>query len=409
MRDSDYTTALSKCVRCGSCKALCPAYEEETTEAMSARGKLTLLWGLSSGLLSPSPELCDRVFGCLLCGRCVGSCPLEIDIKELMYHGRRSLRDMDKGRRILRFLTKLCIKRPGSAFKMLSRMQHILFPYFLKKGILPFRPELPENHLKDRFRLFTVLKKQGRVAVFSGCMINFLYPYLGEALVNTLRRLNYEVILPPGEVCCGVPLRAVGLEEEAVKLAKKNINTFKRLNVEAVLSLCPTCTYAIKVEYPKLIGEGIERAEDISTFLIDKIESIYPQRSSFTQNIIFHDPCHLKYGLGIEREPRVILKNLGLNPVKINDDRCCGFAGLFCFSFKETSRGLLNRCVEDYTKAGGEIIITSCPGCMMQLSREIKDKPVIHLIEAVEEAMLQPVSLKEGLFAESPIQTTPPV
>jgi len=34
------------------------------------------------------------------------------------------------------------------------------------------------------------------------------------------------------------------------------------------------------------------------------------------------------------------------------------------------------------------MVVTSCPGCMIQLSREIRDKPVLHLIEVIEEAML---------------------
>jgi Fe-S oxidoreductase len=36
------------------------------------------------------------------------------------------------------------------------------------------------------------------------------------------------------------------------------------------------------------------------------------------------------------------------------------------------------------TKA--ETIITSCPGCVMQLQRKITNVPVLHLIEVIEEA-----------------------
>ncbi len=78
--------------------------------------------------------------------------------------------------------------------------------------------------------------------------------------------IGYEVVLPKGEVCCGSPLRALGLEEEAIALAKKNYQIFSKLKVEAILSLCPTCSLTLKSEYPKLIGHGLEKAMDISVF-----------------------------------------------------------------------------------------------------------------------------------------------
>jgi glycolate oxidase iron-sulfur subunit len=389
MENSQYLIELSKCIRCGSCKAFCPTYDEDSTEAMGARGRLALLWGFSSGQLAPSPILNDRIFSCTTCGACSGLCPLGIDIKEVICHGRSLLKNTDKKRRYLRFLTRFSTKRPNLSFRLLSITQHILFPYLLKKGLIPFNPELPEHHLKDRLQVYTVSKKKGRVAVFTGCTINFLYPHLGESLINVLHRLGYEVILPSGEVCCGAPLRSLGLEKEAIELAKKNLGIFSRLNVDAVLSLCPTCTLAIKVEYPKLIGEGIDKAVDISSFIIDKLDPSQFSFLSSSKGAIYHDPCHLKYGLGIEREPREIIENIGLDLIETEGTRCCGFAGVFSLSYKKLSQGLLNKCIMDYTKREAEMIITACPGCMIQLTNGIKNKPVLHLIEVIEEAMFQ--------------------
>ncbi len=389
MENSQYLSELSKCVRCGSCKAFCPTYDEDPSESMGARGRLTLLWGLSSGQLASSPILNDRIFSCMLCGACSGLCPLEIDIKEVVYHGRSLLKKTDKKRRFLRLLTRLSTKIPNLSFRLLSMTQHILFPYLLKKGLLPFNSELPERHLRDKLQVYTVSKKKGRVAVFTGCTINFLYPHLGESLINVLHRLGYEVIIPVGEVCCGVPLRTLGLEEEAIELAKKNVNIFSRLNVDAILSLCPACTLAIKAEYPKLIGEGIDKAVDISSFLIDKLDPSLFSLLSSLKSAIYHDPCHLKYGLGIEREPREIIRNIGIDLIETEGERCCGFAGIFSLSYKELSQGLLEKCIRDYKKTGAEMIITACPGCMIQLTKGGKDKPVLHLIEVIEEALFQ--------------------
>ncbi|MCX5719762.1 MAG: (Fe-S)-binding protein [Nitrospirae bacterium] len=341
MESSRYLNELLKCVRCGSCKAFCPTYDEDLTETMGARGRLALLL----------------------------------------------LKGSDVKRRYLRLLTKFSSKRPELSFNLLKIAQHVLFPYLLKKGILPFHIELPEHHLRDRVQIFTVSKKRGRVAVFTGCTVNFLYPHLGESLINVLQKLHYEVILPVGEVCCGAPLRTLGLEKEAIELAKKNFRIFSKLNVDAILSLCPTCTLTLKEEYPKLIGEGIERAMDISRFLINKIDSPLPSLSSQSVTATYHDPCHLSYGLGIKKEPREIIKNIGINLIEAEEERCCGFGGIFSLSYKELSQGLLEKCIGNYTKTGTEIMITACPGCMIQLTKEIKNKPVLHLIEVIEEAL----------------------
>ena len=66
MKNADYLKDLEKCVRCGSCKAYCPTYDEAETEAMGARGRLILLRELMLQRLKPTPELNDKIFSCIL-------------------------------------------------------------------------------------------------------------------------------------------------------------------------------------------------------------------------------------------------------------------------------------------------------------------------------------------------------
>jgi glycolate oxidase iron-sulfur subunit len=381
-----YLRELSKCVRCGSCKAFCPTYDEDVTEAMGARGRLVLLWGLSEGLLKPSQLLIDRVFSCLLCGACSESCPLGIDIQEVIYQGRGILSRTDKQRKSLRFLLKFFAERPKLGIRLLRTAQYLL-PSLIEKKLSPSLPKMPENPLKNKQQVYTVPKKKGRVAIFTGCAVNFLYPHLGESLIHVLQRLNYEVILPAGEVCCGAPFRTLGLEQEAVRMAKKNMAVFSKLNVEAIVGLCPTCIYALKKEYPKLIGEGLDKAMDISSFFIDKLDSSsFSLSSSNSAKAAYHDPCHLSYGLGVRKEPREIIKQVGIELAEPGEQKCCGFGGVFSFSYREISKSLLEKRIRNMEGTKAETIITSCPGCVMQLQRKITNVPVLHLIEVIEEA-----------------------
>jgi glycolate oxidase iron-sulfur subunit len=382
MDKKDYLDLLSHCVRCGSCKAPCPTYDNEPSEGMGARGRLVLLRSLLAGDLQPSYVLNDRIFSCILCRACSGACPLGIDIPEAIYHGRVVLRESDKTRRIMRLCAKTVSKWPDMSFQIIKSSRGLLLPLAARKGYIPFVPDFPDNTFRNVGQVHRVRKKRGRVAVFTGCSINYLFPFLGDSLINVLNHIGYEVILPKGEVCCGSPLRGLGMEEEAIVHAEKNLSIFGKLNVEAILSLCPTCSLTIKSEYPKLIGRGLENAMDISSFFIDKLGIADP----IGKSAVYHDPCHLSHGLGIRKEPRELIKKAGFELLDSGVSGCCGFGGVFCFTNQEISRKLLVKSTEKLLATGAEAIVTSCPGCMLQFSRKKTGLPVLHLIELLEEA-----------------------
>ncbi|MBI4691164.1 MAG: (Fe-S)-binding protein, partial [Nitrospirae bacterium] len=214
-----------------------------------------------------------------------------------------------------------------------------------------------------------------------------LYPHLGTSLINILLKLGYEVIVPGGEVCCGVPLRALGLKEEAIEVAKKNMRIFGKLKVEAVLSLCPTCVLAIRKHYPKLIGSGIFNAMDISSFLLGRLDldqpSLFSQRYT---NVSYHDPCHLIYGLGVKKEPRELLRKIGATIIERKDEGCCGFGGLFSLTHKDISNSIVQKQADEHLKTKANAVVTACPGCMLHLSKKITSMPVFHIVELIEEA-----------------------
>ncbi len=349
---------------------------------MSGRGRMRLVRALMTGSLEPSPLLNDRLVSCILCGACSSVCPLNINIPELILQGLRMLRKQDKKRRNLRYLLKIATTWPQLSFRVLSMGQDFLLPFLSRRGLLPFRPEIPDQPFHALEQVHKVQKKKGRVAIFTGCSVNYLFPHLGESLINVLQSIGYEVVLPKDEVCCGAPLRGLGMEEEAAELARNNYRVFSRLRIDAILSLCPTCTMTLKHDYRSLIGKGLDKAMDSSVFLLDRLERV----EAIDRTVTYHDPCHLQYSLGIKKEPRDIIIRAGLGLVEPQSQGCCGFGGTFCLSNKELSGALALRQAGNLLETGAETIVTSCPGCIMQLRREIQDRPVIHLIELIEEA-----------------------
>jgi glycolate oxidase iron-sulfur subunit len=366
---------LRKCVRCGGCKALCPTYGRDHVEPMSARGRMILLLGLLEGELEPSDLLVERLTSCLLCGMCDTACPVGVDVTEAIYKGRERLRDSDRRGRRLRRLLGFALRRPHLSFRAAGLLKPLL-PYLQRRGALPFDVSLPSEPLRKGLRLYKPRKALGRVAVFTGCAVNFIYPHLGESLISVLLKAGYEVVLPGGEICCGAPLRAAGLGEEARRFAERNLEAFSKLQAEAVLSLCPTCTLTVKNQYPKLVGQGLETAKDATEFLADRIE--LPARHK-GKTAAYHDPCHLGYGLGVREQPRRILRRLGYELLEPQRGSCCGFG--VSFTHSGISEDMLQALPEEYRRANA--LVTACPGCMAQLARNHAN--VIHIIEAVDD------------------------
>ncbi|HAM53777.1 MAG TPA: hypothetical protein DCP92_24935 [Nitrospiraceae bacterium] len=387
MQTSEYIAELSKCVRCGSCKAFCPTYDEDLTEPMSARGRLTLLRALLNRQIEPSPALNDRVFSCILCGACENLCPPRLDITEAMYHGRNFLKDFDRRRKYLRLITRFSLKKPMLGYRVAKMLQHAASPYLLKKGLIPFRLPILSHPLRDDQQVYKPEKKIGRVAIFTGCSINFLLPHLGLSLIRVLLRLGYEVVLPRGEVCCGAPLRGLGLEKEASEMARKNHRIFSKLNTDAIVSLCPTCIVSLKVHYPKMINGALADVLDISSFLSDKLGYGQPHPLSSFTSVTYHDPCHLRYSLGVRHQPRQLIRQSGAEFIEAEGEGCCGFGGFFSLQYREISRNLLKKRIDAYTVTDARDIITACPGCMLQLSSGSKERQVFHIIELIEDAI----------------------
>jgi len=388
MSSAQTHTGLSRCVRCGICKATCPTYLTTLDEGMSARGRMALLGGLRRGDLKPTKNLSERIFSCLLCEACKDVCPLGIDITQMIYEGRRDLRRSLGRGRLIRRLIRLSIQRLETVLPILRPLQR----FMIMRRLLAPLPSITPYPLKNHQSVFRGRKRMtARVGLFLGCSINYLYPSMGRALIDILNSLDYEVVIMKGEVCCGAPLRSLGHEDKAIMLARKNINLFQKMKAEAIISLCPTCTMVIKKHYPLLTGEGIPGIMDISEFLINS--DIYKGFISVERKVTYHDPCHLSHGLGITHEPREIIraiKNITLVEMK-NAQQCCGFGGIFSRLFRNLSIEIGKRKIDAIRRTGADTVVTSCPGCITHLN-ELKRQmdvniKILHIVELLHEAI----------------------
>jgi len=203
----------------------------------------------------------------------------------------------------------------------------------------------------------------------------------GQPLIDAVKVL-YKLGLTPGylaenEPCCGGILHYMGEREAFVNHSKEVYAKLKSKGVKNIVGIVPSCTYTLsKLMSDAINGSDIE-VKHFSQILADNISSLtlrFPRQVKVT----YHDPCQLVRYLGIVDEPRKILKAIsGIELVETKWTKgewstCCGGGGGFEAVFPEMSEMLAVNRTKELLETGAQIIVTHCPGCIMQLKAGLK-------------------------------------
>ena len=109
--------------------------------------------------------------------------------------------------------------------------------------------------------------------------------------------------------------------------------------------------------------------------------------------VTYHDPCHIAHCQGIRKEPRDLLKLIpGLEYKELDSaDACCGSAGTYNIAKPEMSDRILQRKLDTVHSSGAEVLVTSNPGCLLQLKKgladQLPDVKIMHLTEVLAASM----------------------
>ena len=78
-----------------------------------------------------------------------------------------------------------------------------------------------------------------RVALFATCLVDTLTPSVARATATLLQRLGHEVVVPPGQACCGQMHGNTGYRRDAVGIVANPVRAFA--GAEAVVAPSGTC------------------------------------------------------------------------------------------------------------------------------------------------------------------------
>ena len=220
-------------------------------------------------------------------------------------------------------------------------------------------------------------KSKPRVSLFITCLGDQFFPQVGECAVEILRRLGCEVTFDPAQTCCGQPAYNTGYREEAREVAARLLDIFQ--DAEYVVAPSGSCTTMVRVFYREVFADDPERQRqaeslsrrifEFSEFLV-KVLNVEDVGASFHARVSYHDSCHLLRELGIESEPRKLIRAVrGVELVEMKDYQlCCGFGGTFSVKFPEVSVAMGDDKIRAAAEAGAEVLVANDSGCLMHLA-----------------------------------------
>jgi Fe-S oxidoreductase len=413
--DPKFRQAL-QCIRCGSCLNVCPVFRLVGGHVF---GKI-YTGGIGTILTAWFDELkkSEEIQGlCIQCGNCKEVCPGKIDIPELIMEIRRRLVQKEglpllqkaiygvvNNRRLFHGMLRAA-SIAGKPFTTGKLLRHL--PLFLS-DLTDGRslPAIAEEPLRDRFKTIKQPKLQEKVAFYAGCLIDFAYPEMGEALVKTLNKAGIEVIFPEEQTCCGAPARYSGAYEVAAKNAVDNIKALLAEDVTYVVSACPTCTVALdhefistfeslgQTEWLPQARELAAKTVDFSTLVKKLVDEgrLTLKEGQQLGKVTYHDSCHLKRTLHVSEEPRELLQRAGYELTEMFEaDTCCGMGGSYSIKLPEISAPILQRKLRNIKETGAPVVAMDCPGCVMQIrggmDQDSANVRVRHTVEILAEQL----------------------
>jgi len=409
--DPVFAEAL-RCIRCGACANVCPVYSKVGGHKY---GHVYIgAIGLILTLFYHGKEN-DRaiVKNCINCQACKEVCPVDIDLPHLIKKTYRAVLDQDgktpvknlllskvmKNRKLFHFILRNAYLAQKPLAKKKTMIRHL--PHFFEKEH-GFRslPVIARTPFRDQWKTIHphVVKPKLIIALFAGCAVDFIYPEQAAELLKVLQKYDVQVEFPMEQTCCGLPALMAAEEETAKEVALQNLRAMMSEKYDYILTLCASCGSHLKHNYPKIFKDASLKPEnleaftdkiiDVSSFLVNVLKASSQDFNVTGEKVAYHSPCHLCRGMKVTNEPRKLIELAGYDYVKSKDeDVCCGFGGSYSVDFPEISAEILKKKLDNVEAADSGILVTDCPGCVLQLrggmdkrGRKIKVKHIAEII-----------------------------
>lgn len=239
-----------------------------------------------------------------------------------------------------------------------------------------------------------------KVAFFTGCVMEAVFHRINRLSIRLLQQVGCEVVVADKQTCCGALQAHAGEEETAKTVAKQNIEAFESGEFDYIVNNAGGCGAMLK-EYGRLLADDpgwAERAARFSKKTVDisvildmlgfKPEKTLPYR------VTYQPSCHMANVQKVVKEPEKLLRSIdGIEWVPLHHpDVCCGSAGIYNLTHFHESMEVLDMKMADIKSTKADVVVTTNPGCLLQIKAGIIKEGLdgrikaVHLVELLAEA-----------------------
>jgi FAD/FMN-containing dehydrogenase/Fe-S oxidoreductase len=354
--DGDFAKALRRCSGVGKCRrqsgpgVMCPSYQVTQEEKHSTRGRAHLLFEMANGEVITdgwrSEEVRESLDLCLSCKGCLSDCPVNVDMASYKaeflhqhYRGRvRPAAHYSMG--WLPVLARLAALAPVEANRLVrlpgvSKLAKRMAGVAAQRDLPAFARTTFTHAFRRRLNRGEGRQGGPKVVLWPDTFGNLLNPNVLVSAVRVLEDAGFSVVLPKGQVCCGLTWVSTGQLDVARAVMRRAVAALAPLVSQGlpVVGLEPSCTAALKHDLVELLpGEESKRVatavHTFAGFLNEYAPDWQPPRVAASALAQVH--CHQHAVTGFDADRDLIAK-AGIDG-EVLDSGCCGLAGDFGFT-----------------------------------------------------------------------------
>ncbi len=237
-----------------------------------------------------------------------------------------------------------------------------------------------------------------RIALFSTCIGDSLFPDAHKATALILSRLGHEVVFPEQQTCCGQMHINTGYQEQTLGMIRTYADAFADPSIDYVVSASGSCVGAVREQHEMIANrfgtsadvDGAKKAAgktlDLPEFLVD-VAGVTNVGAFFPHRVTYHPSCHGLRFLKLGDRPYQLLKEVeGIDLVQLpNAEECCGFGGTFALKNAEVSAAMVGDKTRHIRETDAEYVTGGDSSCLMNiggaLARQRSGVRAIHLAE----------------------------
>ena len=405
--EMDLRPGADNCYKCSVCDTTCPVAEVDD-DFPGPKFQGPEQWRLKRA--EEDVEIDDSIMSCSNCMRCDDACPSGVPLSQMHNTARGAYVDEQMSKLSREYVRNRILANYGTLARLGSKVPRLTnfvmgnsLVQTINEKLLGITAErdFPE-FATQTFREWwadrggpQVQSEEKRVAYFHGCYSNYNTPEVGKAMVRVFEAFGYEVVVPR-QRCSGTPMFANGMLDDAERAASVNVSELSDLLEEGydVIASCTSCSMSLRQEYPELFQlSGIEEVaantyESLEYLRIhEDLDGALADASVDEQALAYHAPCHAR-NQGLDRQAVELFREVDGVEMEDVGDSCSGISGTYGWKEEkyETSMKIGEDMFEHMHDAEGDVGMTECPTCSMQMEHgtgyEIK-----HPLQLLEDAL----------------------